>query len=315
MKTVALDQNKWVEVAIAWTRQEVNPSERDKLFNLVNLANSGAVRFPLAFTNIYETMKISDASRRSQIAYVQAALSKGAVFVGRKQQRQKEVKDLLRRYFKMPRVEEEQDWYVSYRFWEAAVPTDDLDLGVNMSVELSTLVNTKPAEALYSYLTDTDNATRARSVREYSAGVGEVLARIEKRQKLCRQYNPSMRRRVLSVHMFMENQDHFWKAADDLGLPVEKFRDGEDSMKRDLIRSVPCLFIERELALKIEAEDTKITENDVRDILFMSTTLPYADVVVAEKPFTQRARQAGLHKKYSTAITSELSDLTSLCRA
>jgi hypothetical protein len=109
--------------------------------------------------------------------------------------------------------------------------------------------------------------------------------------------------------MFLENQDHFWEAVASVGLSDRAFRDCPDSFKRDLIRKVPCLFIERELALKLEAENTELTENDVRDILFMSTTLPYADVVVAEKPFAQRARQAGLDQEFSSQITSDLTDI------
>lgn len=89
----------------------------------------------------------------------------------------------------------------------------------------------------------------------------------------------------------------------------EKFRQSDDSLKRDLVRSVPCLDIERELTLKIEAENVELTENDVRDLQFFTTTIPYADIIVAEKAFTQRVRQTNLHKKYSATITSNLSQL------
>jgi len=112
--------------------------------------------------------------------------------------------------------------------------------------------------------------------------------------------------------MFMDNQDHYWKAVNDLGITDEQFRKSDDSLKRDLIRCVPCLDIERELALKIEAEDVKLDENDVRDLQFFTTTLPYSDIIVAEKAFTQRVRQANLHTKYSTIITSDISKFLSL---
>lgn len=312
MKTVALDQNKWIEIAIAWATQDVGSSARKTLEQLVDLTKIGQARFPLTYSNIYETQKITDPRRRAKLAYVQAVMSGGKVFVGHGEQRQKEILDLLRAYFNLPLDDEGRDWFLSNRFWEAVAPTDTLSETISFPAGLVDLVEKKPVEALFSYLTDIDESTRSYAVQRYSAGMNEVLTKIEGRREHHRQDSLSIRRKALGVYMFMDNQDQYWKAVNDLGLSTEQFKMSDDSLKRDLVRSVPCLDIERELVLKIEAETTKLVENDLRDLQFFATTLPYADVVVAEKPFTQRVRQAGLHKKYSTFITSNLSDLLRL---
>ncbi len=309
MKTVALDQNKWIEIAQAWANQDTNPSARKKLARLVELAETGGVRFPLTHSNIYETHKINDRKRRTDLAYVQSVMSQGQVFIGRPQQRNKEVMDLLRSHFRLPSGGERPDWFLSNRFWEATAPTDTISESAAFSNKLVEWVEANPQKAIFSYLTDSEETARANAIRRYSTGIREVLDRIQSRRMHHAADSLSIRRKALGVYMFMDNQDHFWNAVGELGIPDEKFRQSDDSLKRDLVRSVPCLDIERELTLKIEAENVELTENDVRDLQFFTTTIPYADIIVAEKAFTQRVRQTNLHKKYSATITSNLSQL------
>lgn len=309
VEIIALDQKIWIEIAIAWKTQDKSLDQALKFKKLVNLVSSGRAKFPLTFSNIYETFKVSDYNRRRDLAYVQSVLSRGLFFVGRHQQRQAEIEDFLRGQFKLPLCERDDSWYLSQKFWETVIPTQCLIEDIQISEDVATFVGENPSHALFSYLTGTDEDRRRAAVQKFSAGMTEILRSIQIRREKVQDFSLSMRRKILSAIMFLENQEHFWAAVTSIGLADEAILNGPDSLKRDFIRKVPCFFIERELALKLESENTILTENDGRDILFMSTVLPYSDIVIVEKPFAQRAIQAGLDQVFSTHVTSDLSGI------
>ena len=57
------------------------------------------------------------------------------------------------------------------------------------------------------------------------------------------------------------------------------------------------------------------TENDLRDMQSFCAVLAHADIVVAEKLFSNLATQAGLDKKYGTTIKPDLYSLPALVAA
>ena len=76
----------------------------------------------------------------------------------------------------------------------------------------------------------------------------------------------------------------------------------------------PTYHVERELALKIEAQSRPVQEDDLRDMQTLCAVIRYADIVVAENQFSNLAKQAGLDKKYGTQIITDLWYLSSGCR-
>lgn len=78
-----------------------------------------------------------------------------------------------------------------------------------------------------------------------------------------------------------------WQAVGDLG----------SSLVRSLTVDVPVLDVERELVIRLEDQARPISENDLRDMSAFTIALPLADIVVAEKPFVNLARQARLGQR------------------
>jgi hypothetical protein len=83
MTVVYLDQNKWIELARAAKYPAEHPELRALLTTVEERVGSGKLVVPLTATNIFETHKVNDASRRRDLAFVQAGLSRGRVFRGR----------------------------------------------------------------------------------------------------------------------------------------------------------------------------------------------------------------------------------------
>jgi site-specific DNA recombinase len=93
-------------------------------------------------------------------------------------------------------------------------------------------------------------------------------------------------------------------------VPVAKIESLETEILRKtchkIINDAPTFFIEREIAVRLEAQPRLIEENDLRDMQTFCAVVAYADIVVAENLFSNLATQAGLHKKFETVVTTNL---------
>ncbi len=78
---------------------------------------------------------------------------------------------------------------------------------------------------------------------------------------------------------------------------------------RSFTVDVPVFHVERELVVRLEDQARPIAENDLRDVMAFTTVLPIADVIVAEKPFVNLARQAKLGETYGTELMTSILDL------
>ena len=110
----------------------------------------------------------------------------------------------------------------------------------------------------------------------------------------------------------MGEQDVMIATATRLGLPWNCFMDKGGATMRAVVRETPAFLIEREISLKLEAENRPTHLNDMRDMRTFATVLPYSDIVVAEKPFTSLARQAGLHTHFGVRLETDLRALKEL---
>jgi len=72
---------------------------------------------------------------------------------------------------------------------------------------------------------------------------------------------------------------------------------------------VPIYYVEREIALRLEAQARPIKENDFRDMQSFCAIIPYADEVIGEKQFVNLAKQAKLDSKYGTKLGTDILSL------
>lgn len=99
------------------------------------------------------------------------------------------------------------------------------------------------------------------------------------------------------------------------GIPWITVTDIGSSNARRIMSDVPTYYVEREIALKLEAETRPIDENDFRDMQSFCAIIPYADQIITENHFASLAQQAGLDKKYATRITTSIFDLKGYLQA
>lgn len=78
------------------------------------------------------------------------------------------------------------------------------------------------------------------------------------------------------------------------------------AIARRLLNEMPIYHLERELVLRLEAQERAVTENDFRDVSAYIAAIAYADEVIGENTVVNVARQAGFGKKYNTKLETNI---------
>lgn len=309
MKIIYLDQNQWIRFARAVKRPDDDIAIAEIAGELIEAVNSGEICLPLSATTIYETYKISNHSRRKEFAIFQTTMSQGKVFVGRHARLAKEIASLVHEILNLPKEHETDFWFLSEIFIEAFAEIDDFRVPYSMPPEVASAIRSDPSAFLLDYLSTAPEEERRIGVENWSNGSEALRQRVEKRRQLANTETMSMRRKVYSAQLFFDELEVIIKLARDAGAPWHNVKDIGEKDARRIIDEVPTFRVERELALRLEAQNRSIDENDFRDMMAFCTVVPYSDHVFAEKQFVNLTRQAGLHDEYATSLSSDLADI------
>lgn len=306
---VYLDQNKWVELARAVKCPSDHPAHHELLAAMSREVKAGRLVLPLTAANIYETQKTNDPGRRHDLAILQATASQGLVFRGRHHRLEAELGDLLRAAHGRNPTPRDTDWFLSDVFIEAFVDWNDERLGAAISEEFVGFVRKERARSLYEYLMATPEEIRTTAVLNFSRGSDDLRRRIEQRRRQHASESFAMRRRIQSALLMIDEIDLILTFANRAGFSWKTARDIGDKLARRIVEDVPTYYVEREIALRLEAQARPIEENDFRDMQSFCAVVPYADEVVAEKQFVNLARQAKLDRKYGTKLGTDVLSL------
>jgi hypothetical protein len=156
---------------------------------------------------------------------------------------------------------------------------------------------------------NTPEPVRVAAVKKFSEGSEKLRQRVEVRRARDVNEPLSMRRRIYSANLMIDDLELLSGFISKAGLPTTNEMEILRKCARKLITESPSYFIERELTLKLEAQSRAIEENDFRDMQTFCAAIAYADIVVAENMFSNLAKQSQLDKKFDTQITTNLLEL------
>ena len=314
MKILYLDQNKWVELAQGQKSTTDFPAQREALAYLVEEATAGRLVIPLTATNLYETHKINSQERRDHLAWLQSTLSQGMVFRGRYKRLEVEIINHLRASSGLEPLAREPYWFLSNVFFESTAEIGDNRIP-QPSERVLAAIRSDPPRFMFDYLAGLPEDIRTASVSSFSEGSEKLRQAIEERRGRDASQALSMRRRLSSARLMINELDLVLSFIRMAGLPEPDENAVLRKFARSIMNECPTYFIEREIGLRIEAQDRPIEENDFRDMQTFCAVVAYADVIIAENMFSNLAIQAGLHKKYSTRIATKLADVPEAIRA
>lgn len=308
-RIVYLDQNAWVALARGSWEKAQFPREHAALAKVVELVRSKEIIVPLSFANIYETAKINNPTRRATIARAQSLISAGWVFRSRRRILTETLTAYIADKNSIARPKPSERWFLSNLWFEAAGEYTPENYGFEISQRLLDTIRKDPARALFDYLAFQDEAVRREVVRRNTASSMELIADIEARRSIAASEPLALRKRAYGARLIIDEVDFILATASKLGLDWRTVSDIGSSLARSITVDVPVFHVERELAVRLEDQARPITENDLRDMMAFATVLPIADVLVAEKPFVNLARQAKLGEIYSTELMTSILDL------
>ena len=75
-------------------------------------------------------------------------------------------------------------------------------------------------------------------------------------------------------------------------------------MRKEGIDAIPTLFIRASLEAMLAHKNAKETPNDQIDIMRMSVALPFADMVLTDRPRVHEIKELKLDKKFQTSVFS-----------
>lgn len=313
MTILYLDQNKWVELAQGQKSAADYPAQREILALLVEEANAGRLVVPLTATNLYETHKINMRERREHLAWVQSTLSQGMVFRGRYKRLEVEIIDHLRAGSGLEPLTRDPRWFLSNVFFESTAEIGDNRIP-QASERVLDLFRSNPPRFMFEYLTELPEDIRRASVSTFSEGSEKLRQAIEEQRAHDASETLSMRRKLSSARLMINELDLVLSFIRVAGLPERDENAVIQRFARSIMNECPTYCIEREIGLRIEMQDRPIEENDFRDMQTFCAVVAYADVIVAENMFSNLAVQAGLHKKYGTRILTKLADIPEALR-
>ncbi|WP_133251619.1 hypothetical protein [Zavarzinia aquatilis] len=292
----------------AWDKVSY-PQEHAQLVKVVTALQQQRFIVPLSFANIYETSKINDPVRRENMARTQVTISRGRVFRGRRRILGETLEAYLTNKFAIKRAPPEEYWFLSDIWFEATANYSSGAFGFALSDRVLDHMRSDPARALFDYLTASDEHVRLESVRRFSAGSADLVARIEARRAIVASEPLALRKRAYGAQLMIDELDFILATGRKLGLDWNGVRDIGASLVRSIPVDVPILATERELAVRLEDQARPIAENDLRDMSAFATVLPLADIVIGEKTFVNLARQARLGKTYGTRLLTSIDEL------
>lgn len=305
-----LDQNAWIALARGARDAAAYPAEHAALTCVIRALQANRVLVPLSFANIFETAKVNNPVRRRHLAGIQTTISKGTVFRSRRRILEETLLGHLAGRFSIEVPPLPDAWFLSSLWFESAANYSPEHYGFEIPERVLDVMRQDPACELFEFLTDGDEKARVEAVRQFSSDSAALLERLEARRQLIAGQPFALRRRAYSAQLLIDEIDFVFMIARRLNLPWTSVRDIGASLGKSIVADVPVLNVERELVVRLEDQNRALNENDLRDMDSFTTALPLADVVVAEKPFVNLARQARLGEKYATILLTSVTDLS-----
>ncbi|UVK35830.1 hypothetical protein LHFGNBLO_006047 (plasmid) [Mesorhizobium sp. AR10] len=312
MRIVYLDQNKWIDLARAFKKPDDHTEFHKLLQSVRTEVVAGRLVLPLTSTNLYETYKVADTERRRDLAFVQAVLSKGLVFRGRQKRLEVEVGRVVADHLKLPMPDTQDDWFLSNVFFEATAEWEDERLGLSIPEKVVAFIRSNPVKCLYDHLVEAPDDHRLVAVQNFSRGTDRLRSTIEERRGRNAGESLAMRRRIQGARLLINDLDLIVGFANKMGAGWQSTADIGKELAHRLVDDVPTYHIEREIALRIEAQSRPLEENDFRDMASFCAVVAYADMVTGENQFVNLARQAKLGKKYETRLETSVLALREL---
>jgi hypothetical protein len=314
MKTVYLDQNKWLDLSRAHHGEAKGQPYVPVLQRVVEAVKSNAASFPLSAGHYFETWKHADATKRRHLGEVMSIVSRHRTIGDYKSLTVVEIDIALREKFgapKEPRTASVFGFGAAHAFgnpeladYRKIAAADPRFAGhgnaVAEFVERET-ISGPPANLPVAGIAQPD----LRSAEDYARGENELAAAF-----VAQGTDREEQERTIAYQELQSVLHIIIPALARAGVPVDDFLSlGADGLT-DFMLSMPWRGAVLTVRQRRHREaHQKWKDNDLNDISYLNLGLAYCDVLVAEKQWVSRMLAAKLDKRCNTVVISDLRKL------
>lgn len=320
---ILLDQNAWIKLARARFSPGKDPAVDDTLRLLVNHRNDRSCIFPLTLQRLQETMKIGDPIRRERLARFMVDLSSGCTSgCADEKLLGMECHNYLVDYFGL----EEHKYNIRKELLDVGlvgifgdrVHLDEKRI-VNLPDELmnDTSPYAKERRELYFALSDED-VTGRQCLKLIDAF--ETLAKQEMERNMLvfrkmkeRGSKDKLRKEEIKAFALEIVLPTVAELCRSLGVDFDDWHGEEDEHLEQTVKSIPSVKVTLELVVGRDKQcGGLIKVNDFRDVSFLAAAIPYADVIVTDRYWTDMVSKTGLTKVYDAKVLSDVRRLSEI---
>ncbi len=311
MINVFLDQNHWIYLARAFYGKAKNEDHNQICQQLIESVTNGKVRLPLLLLHLTEFSKAENPSRRHRLAEVFSLFSQNWFLAPWSQILPYEIARAIDRTFGINRKRTQPQLFGQGVIFGSG-KSEKIARAINCSMSKLDSLETLAAfpAALLDLLTFNNEPGRQRGVYSSRIRSERYAQSSEQHRRNFRDESPLLRWRAQAAMYTYEHQNLIIEALTDIGKSFENFGNLGPEKLTDFYSIVPTLDVDLQLITYRDKQwSRKIQPNDLQDIGYLVTTVPYCDVVVVEKFWADLLRRTGLDKKYNTTVVSDLSEL------
>ena len=307
-KTVYLDQNKWVDLSRARHGEDGGAPFAAALKAATEAAEAGTAMFPLSAGHYFETWKRCKGDPRRKVGGVISDLSRHRTIAGQQPLTEMEIDAALLERFGTPdppRKVEVFGYGAAHTFNEPALADYEswplfAELGDADTIERELICG--PVENLPIAGVAQPDLTAAQS---YARSENEQAARFLAAKANADAIDLTIA--ALEVESLMPLIEPALKQA---GVSLAQFYDlGPEGLTAFLL-SMPWRGAATQLRQRRFHElHQEWTPNDLNDIAYLTLGLGYCDVLVTERQWVARMRQAKLDEQYGTVVIADLREL------
>ncbi|HNY40863.1 MAG TPA: hypothetical protein PKJ41_10725 [Bryobacteraceae bacterium] len=314
MLTAYLDQNKWIEIARAIFRPEIDPGARLMARQLLQAVEDGRLRIPISDVNIIESHRVGNMEQRQKLAAVFASYSRGWFLASRRTRLQHELDRTVCRLFFPDHtyLDERFDPFARDVFWAFGdYPYLAEATRVSQAVLLRITQSVAPEMLLSSLVGEIDDNVRRNTLGRLTEMSADLIQKMQARRLRLRNEPADMYLRVYSALLLLDDQDHLISALAGRGLSAEHFRSLPADRAAGFVDEVPCWDVERRIAVHVERQWSRdLQQNDIDDVGVLTAAIPYCDVVVTEKLWSHVWGQIRPGcTNYKAVVTARLTDV------
>lgn len=313
MKTVYLDQNKWIDLA----RRRKRHGDGEPTFQYFkSRIDTKNWRFPISAIHLIETLKRTDKKSRANVLKVMIDLSNGYSILSFRDVEKAEVINAFARHHDPTKIIKFSP-VKTYPFYAlGAIPTlsGGEHLPTHIQNELSALLAlcmTEP-EIFYSILSLIESPDMQQADQELD---DEFVSSMQKDRKNVLQKPKEFRYKIYLARNIVEILRKYYTSlcgmfslTKETFVPEDMLSEPEKTL--EFLESMPSIDVRVKLHFDLLVDKSyQFHPHDAFDILFLATAVPYTDVVVTERTWQHRIQKTHLDTKYNTVIVSRLEDI------